>query len=55
VAKKRKLSTQSHRWHPRVVLSATCPVCELSSPSCCWCCHGWQCTLAVSYSWEDKL
>ena len=27
-----KLSTQSRRWHPRVVQSATCPVRELSSP-----------------------
>ena len=30
--KERKLSTQSRRWHPRVVQSATCPVRELSSP-----------------------
>ena len=29
---KGKLTTQSRRWHPRVVQSATCPVCELSSP-----------------------
>ena len=29
---KRKLSTQSRRWHPRVLQSATCPVHELSSP-----------------------
>ena len=29
---KRKLSTQSRRWHPRVVQSTTCPVRELSSP-----------------------
>jgi len=29
--KERKLSTQSHRWHPGVVQSATCPVRELSS------------------------
>ena len=29
---KGKLSTQSRRWHPRVVQSATCPVRELSSP-----------------------
>ena len=28
---KGKLSTQSRRWHPRVVQSATCPVRELSS------------------------
>ena len=27
-----KLSTQSRRWHPRVVQYATCPVRELSSP-----------------------
>ena len=26
-----KLSTQSRRWHPRVVQSATCPLRELSS------------------------
>jgi len=31
-AKKRKLSMQSHRWHPRVVQSVTCPTRELSSP-----------------------
>jgi len=30
--KELKLSTQSHRWHPQVVQSATCPVCESSSP-----------------------
>jgi len=30
--KERKLSTQSRRWHPRVVQSATCPVRELTSP-----------------------
>ena len=30
--KERKLSTQSRRWHPRLVQSATCPVRELSSP-----------------------
>ena len=30
--KERKLSTQSRWWHPRVVQSATCPACELSSP-----------------------
>ena len=30
--KERKLSTQSRRWHPRVVQSVTCPVRELSSP-----------------------
>jgi len=30
--KTRKLRTQSRRWHPRVVQSATCPVRELSSP-----------------------
>jgi len=30
--KERKLSTQSRRWHPQVVLSATCPVRKLSSP-----------------------
>jgi len=29
---KGKLSTQSRRWRPRVVQSATCPVRELSSP-----------------------
>ena len=29
---KGKLITQSRRWHPRVVQSATCPVRELSSP-----------------------
>ena len=29
---KGKLSTQSRRWHPRVVQSATCPVRESSSP-----------------------
>jgi len=29
---KGKLTTQSRRWHPRVVQSATCPVRELSSP-----------------------
>jgi len=29
---KGKLSTQSRRWHPRVVQSATCTVRELSSP-----------------------
>jgi len=32
VAKKRKLTTQSRRWHPRVVQSVTCPVRELTSP-----------------------
>jgi len=32
-SKERKLSsTQSRRWHPRVVQSATCPVRELTSP-----------------------
>jgi len=31
MAKKLNLSTQSLWWHPRVVQSATCPVCELSS------------------------
>ena len=30
--KERKLSTESRRWHPRVVQSETCPVRELSSP-----------------------
>ena len=30
--KERKLSTDSRRWHPRVVKSATCLVRELSSP-----------------------
>ena len=29
---KGKLTTQSRRWHPRAVQSATCPVRELSSP-----------------------
>jgi len=29
--KERKLRTQSRRWHPRVVQSASCPVRELSS------------------------
>jgi len=28
---KGKINTQSRRWHPRVVQSATCPVRELSS------------------------
>jgi len=32
MAKKRKLSTQSRRWHPRVVQSASWPVRESSSP-----------------------
>jgi len=30
--KERKLITQSRRWHPRVVQSATCPVREFCSP-----------------------
>ena len=30
--KERQLSTQSRRWHPRVVQSATCPARELTSP-----------------------
>jgi len=32
MVKKRKLSMQSHMWHLTVAQSATCPVCEMSSP-----------------------
>ena len=43
---KGKLSTQSRRWHSRVVQSATCPVRELSSPrvvqSASWQSASWQ-------------
>ena len=50
---KGKLSTQSCRWHPRVVQSATCPVRELSSPrvvqSASWQSASWQ-----SASWRIR-